>query len=98
MCRIWRKGVGGEKRTEINLGQGLFCLPPPLGEASRLGRTCAELGKHLHGVVEPLLAKQVEAIQILDVINLPFLIVIGVILHLLAEGRNKKIHSTENGT
>ena len=45
--------------------------------------TCAELGKHLHGVVEPPLAEQVEGVQVLDVVDLLALVSIRVVLHLL---------------
>lgn len=38
--------------------------------------TCAEFGKHLHGVIKSLLAKQIESVQILDVMYLLLLITI----------------------
>lgn len=38
--------------------------------------TCAEFGKHLHGVIKSLLAKQIESVEILDVMYLLLLITI----------------------
>lgn len=61
---------------------------------SRISPTCAKLGKHLHRVIKSLLAKQVEAVQILDVINLLLLIAIRVILHLLGKERKMCRHIT----
>lgn len=52
--------------------------------------TCAQFGKHLHGVIKSLLAKQIEGIEILDVMYLLLLITIRIILHLLAERKIKK--------
>lgn len=42
------------------------------GESS----TCAEFGKHLHGVIKSLLTKQIEGVEILDVMYLLLLITI----------------------
>lgn len=36
--------------------------------------TCAKFGKHLHGVIESLLAEQVEGVEILDVMYLLLLV------------------------
>lgn len=52
--------------------------------------TCAEFGKDLHGVIKSLLAKQIECIEILDVMYLLLLITIWIILHLLAEKEKRK--------
>lgn len=65
-----------------------------MGGAFWLSHTCAKLGKHLHRVIKSLLAKEVEAVQILDVINLLLLVSIRVILHLLAKERKADGHPT----
>lgn len=38
--------------------------------------TCAQFGKHLHGVIKSLLAKQIEGVEILDVMYLLLLIAV----------------------
>ena len=38
--------------------------------------TCAEFGKHLHGVVKSLLAEQIEGIEVLYVVYLLLLITV----------------------
>lgn len=38
--------------------------------------TCAQFGKHLHGVIKSFLAKQIEGVEILDVMYLLLLITV----------------------
>lgn len=42
----------------------------------KLSCTCAKFSKHLHGVIESLLAEQVKGIKILDVMYLLLLITV----------------------
>lgn len=57
--------------------------------------TCAEFGKNLHGVIKSLLAKQIEGIEILDVMYLLLLITVWIILHLLARKKNQTKNITK---
>lgn len=58
--------------------------------------TCTQLGKHLHGVVESLLAEEVESKQVLNVVDLLPLITVGIIFHLLGINGHQSHDSTRN--
>lgn len=51
--------------------------------------TCAKLSKDLHGLIETLLAEEVEGVQILDVMDLLLLFTVGIIFHFLVRERSR---------
>lgn len=58
--------------------------------------TCAKFSKDLHGLIETLLAEEVEGIQVLDVMDLLLLFTVRIIFHFLKKEQNRQAltHST----